>query len=561
MKTQKRRGLLATIGAVAAGAALALSGTVAASAAPPQPAPIKSDVTITKCEQPATMGDPATGVKQTGVCATGTGIGQVVFEYYLVPETGEGGAKDIGTNTGQAYAAGLAVDTAQSVDGFPTDATGTFNGTDAGGVTTKKLPRGLYLVKEKSAPAGVTPALPFLLAVPMTNPSTLNTWLDHIYVYPKNAKITAEKSVVNAEDYVVGDDVAWTISTQVPRNPNPKYGETGEPQFVAPDAFQIWDTYKTDELEAKPAVSTTNPVVKVAGTSLTISDAAEGFDPTNDYYVVTSADGAAPTTTHKIILTSAGLAKMATAVNAEDADGTAAVTVTFVTTVLKSGVLVNNAKVFPDSGSLPTESDTMGKPLTASATVKYGNTVLTKKSTDTDLTGAALAGAEFKVYLTEAAAKAGGTDNVVPTFPSGTSTTGYSNGVWTTQSGGTVTIDGLRYSNFADGVDQTKYSGESCADTTNGGANCTLNAKYQTYWLVETKALDGHQLLAEPIPFEITMSDSSTGFDVTNTKTTGGFTLPLTGGTGTLLLTVGGIALLATVLVVARRRRSAEAAE
>jgi LPXTG-motif cell wall-anchored protein len=37
-----------------------------------------------------------------------------------------------------------------------------------------------------------------------------------------------------------------------------------------------------------------------------------------------------------------------------------------------------------------------------------------------------------------------------------------------------------------------------------------------------------------------------------------GFTLPLTGGTGTLILTVLGAGLLVAVLVIARRRRARE---
>jgi LPXTG-motif cell wall-anchored protein len=46
---------------------------------------------------------------------------------------------------------------------------------------------------------------------------------------------------------------------------------------------------------------------------------------------------------------------------------------------------------------------------------------------------------------------------------------------------------------------------------------------------------------------------------ITNVEKNAGFTLPLTGGSGTAALTIGGIAILAAVLVVARRRRAYEA--
>lgn len=161
--------------------------------------------------------------------------------------------------------------------------------------------------------------------------------------------------------------------------------------------------------------------------------------------------------------------------------------------------------------------------------MKYGTYQLVKKSSDANATAADLAGAEFRVYLSEADALAG--TNAVTTKENPA-------GLWTTDNGGTVTVGGLRYSNWADG------------DTATG-------LKIQTYWLVETKALEGHQLLGEPVEFIVDENSATqTSQEIINAKTEGGaFELPLTGGTGTAMLTIGGVLLLAAVLVVARRRR------
>lgn len=121
-------------------------------------------------------------------------------------------------------------------------------------------------------------------------------------------------------------------------------------------------------------------------------------------------------------------------------------------------------------------------------------------------------------------------------------TSSNSEGVWTTTADGSVRIEGLRYSYFANG------------EVDNEGPLA------QKYWLVETKALEGHQLLAEPIEFEVTSFDGSNVYTVTNSANTNGFVLPLTGGTGTALLTLLGVILLGVVLFVARTRRNSEAA-
>lgn len=497
----KKRGLLATVGTALAAAALVLSGSVAANAAT-LPVPTQSVVTITKLSQPATPGAPANGTQQS-LPSGSSPIAGVTFDYYLVTDTGIGGSNDIGTQAGQVYASGLTAATAP-ISATKTDA---FAATGSNGQTTKTLSRGLYVVKESSAPAGVTPAAPFLLAVPLTDPVNRDAWLSTIYVYPKNAQVGATKTV-GSESLTVGGDVTWTISADIPRNANP----AGSPAFVAPDAFEIDDTLRDAELKlsttASPAIS-----VKAGSTALTLGT----------HYTVTPV-AASGTTTQQIVFTGAGLAALATAVNA---DPNAKVVATLVTTVQKAAVIGNVAKVFPDK-----QSKTNNTPITTpKAETKYGAYLLNKKSSDATVSD--LSGAQFRVYASQAAAIAGGNDFLT------TSTNAA--GLWTTAANGQVSVGGLRYSGWV-----------------NGAAVTSGQTGYQTYWLAEVKALPGHQLLAAPVSFTVDDNSATQTVSIVNQKTTGGFVLPLTGGSGVVLFSVFGVGILAAVLIVARlRRRSA----
>jgi fimbrial isopeptide formation D2 family protein/LPXTG-motif cell wall-anchored protein len=512
MKHNTKRGFLATVSAVATAAALTLGGALGAHAAvedPNVPVPERSEVTITKLEQPAELGSPATGVQDLEI-DTSAGIAEVVFDYYLVHETDAGQGNDIGTNAGQEHAAGLTPATAQ-VDDEPT---GSFDPTGADGATTDTLDRGLYLVQEDptSLPAGVTAAAPFLLAVPLTHPGNLNQWLEHIYVYPKSSLIAGSKTVTNsgAHQLTVGSNVTWSISADIPRIQNPG----GDAAYTAPEFFRIDDTLDDSELAYVSAT------VTAGDTELT----------ENTHYEVNPEDNGNGTTTQQVEFTESGRAELAAAVNADSA---AQVTVDMVATVLKAGVIENSAVVYPNADALANG----GNPLEiASAQVRYGTLDVTKTS------GAAddpLPGAEFRVYATAADAEKR-SDNYLNVSPTGA--TGEGNDIWTTDTNGELTISGLRASDFAD----NEVLG-------------TDDGRYQTYYLVEVAVPAGHQLLAEPVEFTLDSDKANLdiALDVTNTPNQGGFLLPLTGGMGTTLLTIAGLVLLAAVLIAARRRRAA----
>ncbi len=505
---QKRKGLFRGLGAAVTAVALAMVGAVGAQAAEQQPS--TGNVIITKLEQPDTLGTAADGTQIPNLTDY-VGINGVKFEAYLVPGV------DLATNAGQQAASAMTVTAAQDVvttggaSAVQTVTTETVDSQD-GVAEFNGLARGLYLFKETGTPAGVTASPDFLVAVPMTNPTDNSTWMSNIYVYPKNSKIDAVKTVANANALTVGSKITWTVNTAIPLIPNPT---SSTPKFVAPDAFQIVDTLDSKLEVAADDVVVTSPTRLEKGTD-------------KDYTVV--IDGQKVT----IAFTSPGLAKLATAVNAEE--DTPSITATIGTTVVTVGEVSNTADVYPNQESIDDE-----KPLTTDPVqVKYGSKTFMKKSTDNAVTGDKLAGAKFRVYASKTDAEAVNANYLKPTFKASEVPVGYSDGVWTSQSGGAINISGLRYSAFAD------------------GSAITEETSKQTYYLVEVEALADHQLLAAPIAFQV--DDGPVSIDVTNAKTTGGFTLPLTGGTGTLMLTIGGAALLALVLLAVARRRSREEA-
>ena len=109
---------------------------------------------------------------------------------------------------------------------------------------------------------------------------------------------------------------------------------------------------------------------------------------------------------------------------------------------------------------------------------------------------------------------------------------------------GRVVIEGLRYSGFVNGKE------------VEAGAE-----GYRTYWIAETKAPAGFEMLAEPI--EVIVDDVSTTVvdqQVLNVPKNAGFQLPLTGASGaTSIIMLSGLLLLivgTAAVVVSRRKRS-----
>lgn len=139
--------------------------------------------------------------------------------------------------------------------------------------------------------------------------------------------------------------------------------------------------------------------------------------------------------------------------------------------------------------------------------------------------GKGLEGAEFRLYRTEADAKAG--TNVVDTQ--------------TSDKDGLVQFKGLKYGGF---------SADEDSKNINGAANGSTD-----YWIVETKAPSGYVLFKEPVKITVNAQSHLTGSNDTF-KNTPLVKTPQTGGTASVVPMVGGILLIAgTALILAVKRR------
>lgn len=516
MMNIKKRGLLASAGAIVTAAALALGGAIAAHAAPVAEMPSTAGLIITKLEQPDNAGAPATGLPQTTNQAVIPGVSFEAVQVPLShdPLTNDGQKEIAGVTLAQAKADTVGISASRT---GVTDAAGQIHWQTAANDSVRDgldLEAGLWLIRETAAPAGVVPSGDFLVAVPLTHPTDRNTWLNTIYIYPKNRTVEGSKTVENLESFVVGDTVTWTIDLD---NPSPR--DTGSGEYYPADMLRVVDVL--DEAFLTTAID---------GSGMSVT-APSGFVSPTDYTVEVVSDAGYSTVT--LDFTEAGLAKLA-------ATPTQNVVMTLDTVIEQAGVIENSARFFSSKAqTTPRETTT--------STMKYGDYALVKLSEGSpEGVTPSLAGAEFMVFTSKddalaaqrgdqaALARAAKPDVTVPGYDPAT-------GVWTTDAAGRVDISGLRYSGFA-----------------NGESFGTADPRFVTYWLVETKSLPDHQLLAEPVSFIIDEHSNTSlhGQTIVNQFDRGGFLLPLTGGTGTLLLTVGGLVLLATVLVIARRRRS-----
>lgn len=383
---------------------------------------------------------------------------------------------DLSTNAGWQAASDLTVAGAATATSGVSPLVGT-TGAD-GVVRFADLPLGVYLVTETDYPAGAAPAAPFLVTLPLTHPTSLSSWLYDVHVYPKNVVTGATKTVEDADDIKVGDTITWTITGDIPNG-----GRT--------DGYVI-----TDQLADQLAYDRT---------SVSLSDGTAVLEGT--HYTVTSVSGLVT-----IRFTEAGLDLLA-------AHDTARVVVELDTVVTAIGEISNTATVFPNLSAIDSGNGVTTPP----SVTKYGNATALKVDPD----GTVLAGARFEVYPTLADAQAGTNAIVIDGQSS-----------WVSGTDGVLTISGLRYSNFRDGVEIADRS------------------QWTHYYLAEVEAPAGFELLAQPIEFDVTSGDTAVDLTIENVRSNAGFQLPLTGANGTAMIVLaGGLLLTGSVLLAVRSRR------
>ncbi len=545
MNTQKqRRGFFTTLGTLVVAAALTLTGVAAAqadTATDPTITQATGNLHITKLSTQNENADKATGEKDTSLPAGAEPIEGVTFTVTQVTKV-ETADINLTTNAGWQLAESLTVDEDGKVTSSSGDvtlssspSTGT---TDANGIPQsddsdafQSLPVGVYLVQETTTPDGVISSAPFLVTIPITDPTNKDRWLYDVYVYPKNSQQTLTKTVDDSAAYTTGtgNNIVWTINADVPRVNNSTDATRND--WAAPTVFTI-----TDKLDENLAT--------VEGGDVTV---ALDPVPTTDSNKLTTADYSTTVLNQVVTVTFnlSGLTKLQTAA----ATAGAKVVVT-ITTQAKTGMSlslseatsITNGETGTTDTTLTTTVNDKTTTLKASEVdSKWANLDFTKVASDKTTK---VVGAEFEVYK----------DKVSAQTNSGALATA------TSAADGTVSLKNLRVSDWEN------------------GATVTSETSYRVYWLAETKAPEGYELLAEPIPVvlksdgkvyqvEVNNSGSVTSVEtnaltsVVNVEKNAGFTLPLTGGTGTTLLTVGGLGLLALVgVLVVRRRRTAEPA-
>ena len=400
---------------------------------------------------------------------------------------------------------------------------------EVGVAVAGNLAQGIYLVIEDLAGSnpvdGAGDKVPisggvanFLVSVPMTNPDG-NGWLEEVHVYPKNEPLTIEKEPsINGEDDAisVGDVITYTIISSVPSNI-----DKGKSYYVT-DTLDPALTYIPNSLEVRGLPQ--NDLLKeldagVGEYTISLTGQVIRVDFLKDEFPA---------------LKSAGYTKL---------EITFDVVVNETLFTYIDNTISNKAKVgFTNENDDPFEAE-------SDETDIHAASVSIRKL---DENGNALAGAEFKIASSQANAEAG---NFIRKNPNPSLITGM-------EPGALVDYNGTVGSNWDLLGAANDYMGSTSGNvTTFSGLRNIVGAAYQTYWIVETKAPAGYNLLGRVIKAEFD-SDSEADEDyrlelpIKNSKK---FILPLTGGMGTVIFTVTGIVLLGlSVLLIIYKKRSVQ---
>lgn len=507
-------------------------------------------IEVHKFTQPDALGEPASGLEQD--TAGLTPVANVTFTATQVPGV------DLSTSAGWDAAAALT--TAEAIAAVAGVSPAATDITDAAGdATLGDLAIGVYLVQESFTPTGYVAADPFLVTVPMTNSDNASQWLYTVHVYPKNAHVTATIDVDDAAAVSSADAVTWTSHTDIPRR-------TTISAYVVRNLI---DTRLT-LLDSASQVQV----------SLNCSACASGLDASDYTTAIVTYDGHE---TIEVVFSEAGRAKLAAA---RAADPDAKVDVSYRTAVTAglasasgaslrtadnttdggslrvttasshrssatgtqgvqssavrlapadtqvddgvNGTFVNEVRLFPDVATL----DGRGTAASDATSTKFGplEIIVHEKGNDANR----IPGARFQLFLT--AEDAANRTNPVSIW---------GDSEWVTDANGTIIIDGMRFSDFVNGLDRDP-----------------ADPLYRTYFIRMIEVPAGWTGTTDPIGLVV---NSSTEAQVALVEL---YRAEEGGSTGGLALTGGQIAgawVLGAVLValglfalLARRRRKGD---
>lgn len=394
-------------------------------------------------------------------------------------------------------------------------------GADGVATTTTPLPLGAYLVTETDGPDNIlTPAQPFVVTIPSPedHENLDGGWIYDVHVYPKNSVVEGpKKDIVDQEDngVVLGAPITYNVTTKLPALENPI------------NKFIISDTLDT---KLDPDTDLSKIVVTPFGGTAFISG--------TDYVPAWSGQ------TLTVTFTAAGLAKLNALPSGTN------IVLTFVASANAIGEIDNQAFVNINDLQLGTEPNGPGGSPTNIVTTRWGGAQFVKVDQGTPTT--TLGGAQFQVYMSMTDA-AGCIATPLADLQQVTNTDG-SVYTLTSAADGTVTIPGLW-------VGDTELVIDEDGNITDvNEANHDFDAR--CYVLVETVAPAGYILPADPnnrTEFVVTTGQivQTGGIATITNKQQGVPSLPLTGGSGQILMIAGGAVVLIVAIgaaVIARRR-------
>lgn len=435
----------------------------------------------------------------------------IIFELYLVADWADYVNGKVTLPEAAEYATAGLPDYTIMTDA---DGRGSFS------LTKNGMPDGVYLVRERAHAAIVAPADPFYILLPYTNAEGTG-WEYTLTAQPKNdikGEVDIEKDVIE-----VGNDEAtvdaykshvWIVGTTIPVD------IADGKEYVISDTLDnrldFLQLVKV-QLETKTG-NTEEPLV---------------LEENTDYVVtVTDVDSLAegkPSDSFTVALTKAGMAKVGAAVG-ENYDNY------ILRTYFDAQINANAA---------------MGVEIPNQADLHYKNSVGFEFDVESDIpvvytAGAKLvkvdakdqtkplSGAVFQVYRAataeeiadESVTKVMLPEVEVPVVP-------------------------------AEFFDNAAMTGEKVTTVTSGADGKVLiyGLAYGTYYLVETQAPAGYNLLSEPVALtlgEVSHLDENTVLVLNNS----GAVLPETGGMGTTVFTVAGLLCLAAALLLWTKKRS-----
>ncbi|MDT2572587.1 SpaH/EbpB family LPXTG-anchored major pilin [Enterococcus raffinosus] len=396
--------------------------------------------------------------------------------------------------------------------------------------------QGIYLVTEVANPVVEdAEGIPFLISLPSTNKDGTD-WNYDVHAYPKNKlkdgpniKKEVETADVTNKGVNVGDDVKWRIISDIPKD---LYYTDSNSKEVYGKKFEMVDILSKG-LEYK-------------GVSFMVDGSAFTLTPTTDYTAVTTPQGADTKLTFS--LTKAGMKKVAQAGTATYPLFTLEVLTTVTQDALTVDKIENKATLNytnsigvdfvanTDDSKVPGDpSDPVDPTKPTVPEVHTGSTGFVKLAAGTST---ALSNVKFAIANTEANAKAG-------------------KYVKKTATGKIVFPGEAQYDSAADYIVESNATGEVVFEGLKyGNDNESWETAKSTYYVVETQAKDGYQLLKNPVALEVSKnSDLAAKLQSNKVYNNKGFTLPKTGSAASIILIAAGLLTLFAAYLISRKSR------